>query len=173
MRHLVAVVLGGLLVLGGLVAFLWTSQGGDPRPVVERPDTTAADRAAVDELRDGYEATFTNGDVDGHADLFSDGAQILRNGNSVLVGRAAIRATAEETIGRFASEFVTSSEQVELMGDVAFDQGTFRLTQTPREGGDSGVYHGSYIVISRRQSDGSWKITQYMWNNRPAPGAGQ
>ncbi len=169
MRNLIAVVLAGLLALIGLVVFMRMSQSRDVRPVAERADTTAADRAAIDRLRDAYQATFTAGDVDGHVDLYAEDARVLRNANSILVGREAIRAAAQEGFSQLESEFHSSSEQVELMGDVAFDQGTFELTQTSVEGGETNVFYGSYVLISRRQSDGSWKISRYIWNNRPGP----
>jgi len=147
-----------------------------PAPL-EEPDTTAADLAAINELREAHDSAFTAGDVDGFIDLFSDDAQALRNGNSVLVGKEAIRSWSgwairsweEEVFDQFDSEMTYFSDEIELMGEVAFNLGTYRLTQTPKAGGDSIAFYGNYILVLRKQADGSWKITRYMWNNRPDP----
>ena len=119
--------------------------------------------------KEAHNAAFTAGDVDGFIDLFSDDAQALRNGNSVLVGKEAIRSWEEEVFDQFHSEMTYFSDEIGLMGEVAFNLGTYRLTQTPKAGGDSISFYGNYILVLRKQADGSWKITRYMWNNRPDP----
>jgi len=67
---------------------------------------------------------------------------------------------------RFGWEFTFGSEEVEAAGDLGYYLATFTLTQTD-ESGEARTYYGSQIAILRRQAEGTWKITRYMWNNRP------
>ena len=63
-------------------------------------------------------------------------------------------------------DFEYSSEEVEASGDLGYYLGTYELTRTG-QGGNTLTGFGSTMVILRRQADGAWKITRYMYNSRP------
>jgi ketosteroid isomerase-like protein len=62
-----------------------------------------------------------------------------------------------------------NSIERELLGNVAFDLGTFELVSVPAEGEEPSPICGKYVYIMRKQADGSWKLSRYMWNFTPPP----
>lgn len=52
------------------------------------------------------------------------------------------------------------SSEVDVMGDVAIDRGTFSFTIKPRAGGDDSVECGKYLYVLRRDSDDSWRLSR-------------
>ena len=45
----------------------------------------------------------------------------------------------------------------------------FAETDVSVEGGESIQTDAKYLVIMRRQADGSWKLTRYIWNLTTPP----
>jgi ketosteroid isomerase-like protein len=65
------------------------------------------------------------------------------------------------------------SSDVVVSGDLAVRRFTGRLTLTPKVGGDPITERVKGLHVRRKQADGSWKITQDVWNvDEPAPTAG-
>jgi uncharacterized protein (TIGR02246 family) len=94
------------------------------------------------------------GDGAAAAALYAEDAKLFAPGAGLLKGRAAI--------GRFwqtgIQVGITSLEleTLDLDDEVACELGRYRLRITP-EGGEPASEHGEYVVIHRRQADGSWK----------------
>ena len=55
-------------------------------------------------------------------------------------------------------EYVLDIEEVRVLGDHAFQWGTYRHTMRPRGGGETVLSVGKLMRILQRQRDGSWKI---------------
>lgn len=47
---------------------------------------------------------------------------------------------------------------VQILGQRAYSHGTFDITVTPKEGGDTLELQGSFLTILEKQDDDSWKI---------------
>ena len=82
----------------------------------------------------------------------------IRPNETAIVGREALelRYLNDE----YSYEFTVSSEEVEVAGDWGFDRGTYTVTLTPKGRGEQAEDTGSYVAISNRQSDGSWKVAR-------------
>lgn len=52
------------------------------------------------------------------------------------------------------------SAEVAVIGDAAFDRGTFAFTTTPRAGGATAQTTGKYFWLLRRTPDRSWKVAR-------------
>jgi len=61
--------------------------------------------------------------------------------------------------GRYTSSDVTIS------GDLAVVRYTAELTMTPKAGGSPATERIKGIHVMKRQSDGTWKIAQDVWNS--------
>ena len=60
-----------------------------------------------------------------------------------------------------------------VSGDLAVHRFTGELTLTPKAGGDAVTEAIKGLHVLRKQADGTWKITQDVWNtDRPAPAGG-
>ena len=50
------------------------------------------------------------------------------------------------------------SAEVRVIGDVAFDRGTFSFTFASRDGEETAVETGKYLWVYRRDTGGPWKM---------------
>jgi len=92
-------------------------------------------------------------------------------GGPVIVGKEAIRAfiTAQFTSDAVTTELVFTSIQTDGVGDLAFDRGTYTWTGTAPGASDPVTEIGKYLVIARRQADGSWQSAVETWNSDAPP----
>jgi ketosteroid isomerase-like protein len=144
-----------LLTLCGFVAALATfgcSQSATPLP----SDVTTALAAA-----------FTRGDVEACAALYADDAVIISQSAAPIRGKAAIKTFFKEQVARDIL-FSTDSDASLAEGDLAFDQGSYRVRDT-RRGVD--VESGQYLNVWRRVH-GEWRVLRSMYNVSTSPRAG-
>jgi uncharacterized protein (TIGR02246 family) len=55
-------------------------------------------------------------------------------------------------------EYVLDIQEIKVLGDHAFEWGTYRYSVRPRAGGETVRTSGKLMRILQRQPDGSWKI---------------
>jgi uncharacterized protein (TIGR02246 family) len=134
------------------------------------PDTTAADTAAINALRDAWVTAFNAADVDSLVNLYTEDAIDLPANEPTLSGRAAIREYFVTTFGMGKATATVTSEELQLMGDWAYDRGTFTLSIVPAAGGEAMNVSQRYLVVIRQQADGAWKLARLI-DNSPTPPA--
>jgi ketosteroid isomerase-like protein len=61
---------------------------------------------------------------------------------------------------RFNRRITYVSAEVRVIGDFAFDRGSFWLTVSPKTGGETTRETGKYLFLYSRATDGSWKIAR-------------
>ena len=54
--------------------------------------------------------------------------------------------------------------EVRVIGEYAFDRGSFAFSVAPRSGGDTSRETGKYLFLYSRAADGSWKIARAIVN---------
>ena len=90
---------------------------------------------------------------------WTDDFVLLQPAGPVLRGRNAI---AEAFGGMESSveilESVLDIEEIKVLGDHAFEWGTYRYSIRPRTGGEAVRTSGKLMRILQRQPDGSWKM---------------
>ncbi len=164
----------------GFVLLLTLLAGFGCQPANQQPDpeakaaALAADRAAIDKFRDGYQAAFSSNDASAAGAYFIESAVSMPPNKEALVGRQAITDDMVAMFEGMSAELTISSEEVEVAGDWAFDRGTFTMKMTPKGDGEPMEDKGKYIVILQRQMDGSWKLAREIWNSdNPLPGSAE
>ena len=94
---------------------------------------------------------------------WTDDFVLLQPVGPILRGRSTI---AEAFRGVADSveilEYVLDIQEVEILGDHAFQWGTYRYAMRPRSGGEAIRTGGKLMRILQRQPDGSWKIHRTM-----------
>ena len=66
-------------------------------------------------------------------------------------------------------DYVLDIQEVKVVGDHAFQWGTYRYSLLPREGAETVRISGKIMRILQRQPDGSWKIHRGMTTVDPPP----
>jgi len=114
--------------------------------------------AAVRAFVDAYNA----GDLEALLAYYDD--------DLVKVRQGAAPETKEETalrvrdvFDRFDTSVEVSNTEVEVRGDMAFTRGSFRVTLTPREGGEGQQISRRYLEIWRKRG-GRWRVARTMDN---------
>jgi ketosteroid isomerase-like protein len=115
-------------------------------------------RSDIDALNATFAQGLEKGDAELIASVYAPDARIFPPGGEVLTG-PAIQAYWQ---GAVDSGLAGALETVSLEehGNVALEEGRYEL----RAGGGV-VDNGKYLVVHRRQSDGTWKIGLDIWNS--------
>jgi len=98
-------------------------------------------------------------DLAGMMSQWTDDIVLLPAAGPIQRGRSAI---AEASRGVETSveilEYVLDIQEVKVLGDYAYQWGTYRYRMRPRTGGEPIRTGGKIMRILQRQPDGSWKI---------------
>lgn len=132
---------------------------------------SAADEEAVRALDDEWERAAKAGDGEAIAALYAPDATLLPPNEPMREGEAAGQFWIDFT-NNFSGPVELTPMHVEGRGDLAYTVGTYRLTVTPKQEGAKPLPtdEGKYVVIQKKQADGSWKIVHDIWNsNNPPP----
>lgn len=125
----------------------------------------AADLQALDKLREWHIASVNHGDAESLATAFAgDGVQLPPNAPA-NVGREAIRTWASALFAAFRAQFVLSVEEIRVLGDWAFERGTYRMTLIPRAGGEPATERGKYLTLYEKRLGTAWSMARDIWNS--------
>lgn len=129
--------------------------------------STEDDVAAIEAVQDLEVATFTSGDT--NLPHLTDDAVIMPPGENIVVGIDAARAWAGEFFENWTFTVLDYTDSdIVVLGDTAIETYAGSATMTPSEGETvSATYKGVHIYA--RQADGSWKMSQDIWNFDGAP----
>lgn len=144
-----------------------SQQGTAVAPVAD----VAAVRQAIETRNAGLIAAIEMGDSIAAASFYDDSAMAMPAGDDAAVGRAGI----VRMFGGFAALTVSNMKlvirDVAASGDLASETGHYEWTLTPKTGtGKPMTDMGKYLVVWKRQPDGSYKLFRDIWNNDAPPG---
>jgi ketosteroid isomerase-like protein len=99
--------------------------------------------------------------------VYAEGAVEMPPNIPARDGVDAIRAAYASYFeaGAATVEFTMTAAEIDGIGGVAFDRGTW--SWTGREGGrtEPVTQTGKYLSIARRQEDGFWRYAAMIWNS--------
>lgn len=97
--------------------------------------------------------------------LYAQDAVFLPPNGDRITGRDEIRKLTKAAMDTFTSDLTFQSMKLEHSGDLAYDSGEYREALTNVS--DGGVSHGqgNYLMVFKRQPDGSWLIVQQAWTS--------
>ena len=98
-------------------------------------------------------------DLDGMMSQWTGDIVLLPPAGPIQRGRNAI-AEASRGVGNSVEilEYVLEIQEVKVLGDYAYQWGTYRYRMRSRTGGEPIRTGGKLMRILQRQPDGSWKI---------------
>jgi ketosteroid isomerase-like protein len=138
-----------------------------------RPTTTvttdpARDIDAIGRVATEFSARYMRGDARGMAELYTESGVIFPSGRPIIRGRDAIAAYWTLAPGAKVIEHKTTADSVIVLGNTAYDYGTFR-SRNSRDGQPGNPGYGKYVIVWQRQPDGRWLMHLDIWNNSPPP----
>ena len=116
-------------------------------------------RSDIDALNAAFGEALEKGDAAAAASLYGAGARLLPPGMPAVSG-PAIQEFWQGAMDSGMSGGSLETVSFEEHGDVAVEEGEY----TMQSGGEV-VDHGKYVVVHRRQDDGSWKMGLDIWNS--------
>jgi uncharacterized protein (TIGR02246 family) len=169
MKHLF--ILSGVACLSFMLMPSCAPQAEEQdEPVAQEAPSTEADVAAIKNSMEKWEKATMAADVDGIMSLFTDTIIYMPPNVPALTGEQSVRDFSQEAHAKNSiDEAEFTSMEVKVIGDWAFDRGTYSEKITPKAGGESMQALGKYIAILEKQADGSWKYTHVIWNSDTPP----
>lgn len=121
-----------------------------------------SDQKAIEAAIAEFVKAYNAGDLNRVLDYYTDDLIKIRQG--------APAETKSETAQRVAAVFAKFHSRVDVVtdeirasGDIAFTRGSFRVTLTPKAGGESQVIERRYLEIWRKEH-GRWLVARTMDN---------
>ena len=151
MRTLLTIAFVGTVAASCASTGTTTTNLADVKPAIERATAQMA-------------AAMNSGRVDDAIQLYTTDAIVLAPNAPPMVGHGAIRQFWQAVAGMKMSGVSLTLDQLEVHGDVAIETGSYTMTLTPPGSPDPVNDRGKYMVVWKRQSDGSWKIHRDMFN---------
>jgi ketosteroid isomerase-like protein len=122
-------------------------------------------RSEIDALNTQFVQALERGDAAGIAALYAPDARVMPPGMPAMTGDG-IRELWGRFIGMGINGAALKTLSLEEHDDVAIEVGEYEMRV-----GAALVDNGKYVVVHRRQPDGSWKLGVDIFNSdRPATG---
>jgi len=123
------------------------------------PDTRAADEATIRTNDADFAKAAAGKDLDKCASLYLDDAVLFSPGVPAVLGKDNIRKFFDRMLAAPNMQFPFSDVTVDVArsGDLAEDRGSFQVTVTDKKGRPA-TQTGRYVLVWKKQADGSWKI---------------
>ena len=111
-----------------------------------------------------FEAAFGRGDAAGCAAVYTEDAKIMPPDNPAVTGKQAAQAVWQGAMDLGVKGVSLQTLDLEELGpDRAIERGTGRL-DIQTEGGQTVQAFGKFIIVWKREADGSWKWDWDCWN---------
>lgn len=112
------------------------------------------------------------GDIESVVSLCDGESVIMSPNDSTLYGPDEFREWLQEYFQTFRIEAYTEPQRrLVIEGDFATEWTTYMIAIAPPDGGRIRD-DGRFLTLWKRQSGGSWKIWQMMWNSEKPVGSG-
>jgi len=96
--------------------------------------------------------------------FYAEDAELLAPNASLAYGCAVILEFWKGMVGAGLNVSVLDTKRIEESGDLAYGTGVYELTLSPPGGGTISD-KGKYVVVYRRQPDGTWKAVADIFNS--------
>lgn len=155
-----------LMLPAALFAMLVTtscSHSGEKESQAERQQeiqqARAADEAAIRAASAAWSQAATAKDLDKAVSFYADDALVLPEKAPAIRGNENIRKDWAPVLALPGPglSWRTSALQVARSGELAYETGAYNFVITDKKG-KSTDYKGKYLLIWKKQSDGTWKV---------------
>jgi len=133
------------------------------------PEGVEADevRKAVEAANAEWVAAFNRGDAVAVAALYTEGATLMPPDREMVRGRKGIQEFWQGAIQRGVKDAALTTVEVQADGNTAYEIGRASFTVHAKDQAPKPI-SSKYVVVWKRQADGSWKLQVDIWNSTPA-----
>jgi uncharacterized protein (TIGR02246 family) len=124
-------------------------------------------RAAIEAANAKFSEAFARGDAKALAAMYTPDAIAFPPDSEMIRGNEAIGNFWKTTRDGGVRSATLTTDDVGRSGDVAYEVGKVALTIQPA-GKEPTTAAAKYVVVWKRQPDGSWKLHRDIWNSLPA-----
>ena len=129
----------------------------------------AAARQAIDQANAKIADALQRADTAVMMAQYDNDAVVMMSGMPAWRGPAEIRKSGTELFQAMKfSDVKFNTTDVDVGGDYAIETGTYEMTVTPK-GAKPMPDKGKYVVVWKKQADGSWKVYRDISNTDVAP----
>ena len=126
--------------------------------------TTAGDPNLTDaeayKAHENYVRVINSNNIDSLTSMFTDDVVFMAAGAKPIVGKAAVRAWADDYYKAFATHWDKPVQEFVISGEYAFERYSYASTDTPVGGGKPVTDTGWGFVVYHRESDGVWRVAR-------------
>ena len=125
-------------------------------------------RQAIETANQQFLDALGRGNAAGCAAVYAENAKIFPSNSPMLSGRKAIQEFWQGAIDSGLKGATLTIVELEEHGDMAIEVGAYTLDLRPK-GGPPAKDEGKYVVVWKRQGDGSWKLAIDIFNTNLPP----
>jgi ketosteroid isomerase-like protein len=130
------------------------------------PSEVAAVRQAVDSSNTRFQNALTGADTAALTAAYTDDAQLLPPNAKAAHGPDDIMKVWGGLFGAFTVQAASlKTDDLVVSGDYAIETGSYEMTLQPKGKTNSMKDTGKYIVVWKKQADGTWKMFRDIWNS--------
>jgi uncharacterized protein (TIGR02246 family) len=135
-----------------------------------QPDTRAADDAAIRAASIEWSKAAQAKDVNKAVSFYADDAMVFADKGPLEKGKDNIRADWDQMLALPGPglTFATTGVDVARSGDMAYEYGAYDFATADKKGSIIDA-KGKYVVVWKKQADGSWKVAVDIDNHDAAP----
>jgi uncharacterized protein (TIGR02246 family) len=131
-------------------------------------DAPDADLAAIARTTAALLEAVNASDADRCVSLWADDGVLMPPHHPSVHGRQAIRDYFRNLFSRSRFTFMLVSSEIQVAGNTAVERLTYTASIWTATGSSPVEDFGKGLHVYRREPDGSWKLTQDIWNsNQP------
>lgn len=135
---------------------------------MSQADTQDIEKAIMNQHQKATLA-LSSGDLEPLMSVYSDDVIMMPPNQPERVGKAAVRSMWQDLLRDFTVHVSVSTEEVKVLGEWAFERGTFTMELIPRAGGAPLQDIGKYLDVLHQQADGSYKYSRLCFNSSQTP----
>jgi ketosteroid isomerase-like protein len=139
-------------------------------PIASAAGSEASTLATLAKIRETWVQDLRTKQLEPILTFYAADAAFLQPNGERITGSAALRTLFQSIMATFNSDLTINSKNLETSGDLAYDSGAFEETLTNIASGAKISSKGSYVIIYKRQANGSWQIVQHVWTGIPPAG---
>ncbi len=132
---------------------------------------SAADSAAVARMLASFDSCARTGALDVFMNYSANDVVMLAPDQPAVVGKDAVREWYRNFYGTFHIEMHHAPLETHSVGDLVITRGNATSTITPKAGGPAMSSNNKFLMVFRRQADGSLKAWRVAFNSDAPPPA--